>query len=117
PFTRAGDTLFAQVGPEMLIPTSAQVMKGRYTLQFHINAFSSVDEVDVKFLASGTVYGLAGTDSQRRDLMVGLLWGAPVALAFGTAAALLTVFAQVILGALGAYNGGGGGQATPRGTR
>lgn len=116
PFIRAGNTLFAQVGPEMLSPTSAQVMKGRYTLQFHINAFSAADDVDVKFLAYGTVYGLAGTDFQRRDLMVGLLWGAPVALAFGTAAALLTVFAQVIFGALGAYFGGRWDELISRGT-
>jgi peptide/nickel transport system permease protein len=106
PFIKPGNVLFAQQGPNMMNLSSAELLRGRYTLQFKISAFSEADEIDAQFLAFGTVYGLAGTDESRRDLMVGLLWGAPVALAFGTAAALLTVFAQVLFGALGAYYGG-----------
>lgn len=105
-FVRADTTLFAVADKNMLNVTSAQVLKGTYTLRFQIASFSSSDAVDAQFLAFGTIFGWAGTDDKRRDLMVGLLWGAPVALAFGTAAALITVFAQVIFGALGAYYGG-----------
>lgn len=115
-FIRAGKTLFAQQGPEMLSPAAAEVLKGRYTLQFQANAFARADNVDAKLVAYGTIFGLAGTDVSRRDLMVGLLWGAPVALAFGTAAGLLTVFAQVIIGALGAYFGGRWDELIQRGT-
>ncbi len=31
----------------------------------------------------GKVHGIAGTDHLRRDLKVALLWGTPIALAFG----------------------------------
>jgi len=54
----------------------------------------------------GTVFGLAGTDDQRRDLMTGLLWGAPVALAFGVAAAVVVVLIQTVLGAISGWYGG-----------
>ncbi len=115
-YIRAGDILFAQVGPNMLDTSSAQVLKGRYTLELKVSTFAAADDVDAQFLAYGRTFGLAGTDDSRRDLMVGLLWGAPVALAFGTAAALLTVFAQVIFGALGAYYGGKWDEIIQRGT-
>ncbi|MFQ6012920.1 MAG: ABC transporter permease [Thermoplasmata archaeon] len=109
-FIRPGSVIFAKADPanvgNMLNPGSAAVLRGRYTLQLEVFAFAADDDIDGKFLAYGKIYGLAGTDQARRDLFVGILWGAPVALAFGTAAALLTVFSQVILGALGAYYGG-----------
>lgn len=99
-------TLYAEKGPEMLQAANAKVMKGRYTLNVQVIAFNVTDTVDARFLSYGRVYGIAGTDHLRRDLLIGLLWGAPVALAFGAVAAVLTVMSQVILGALGAYYGG-----------
>lgn len=116
PFIRAGDILFAKAGLNMMNTTSAQVLKGSYTLQIKAGLFSEADDLNLKFLAYGRIFGLAGTDDSRRDLMIGLLWGAPVALAFGTAAALMTVFAQVIFGALGAYYGGKWDEIIQRGT-
>lgn len=114
-FIEAGSILFAQQGPNMMNHTSAEVLKGRYTFQIRVTAFSDEDDVDAKLLAFGRVYGLAGTDDRRRDLLVGLLWGAPVALAFGTVAALLTTFSQVLFGALGAYYGGRWDEMVQRG--
>jgi peptide/nickel transport system permease protein len=64
----------------------------------------------------GTVFGLAGTDDRRRDLMVGILWGAPVALAFGVAAGAVVVLVQTILGALGGWYGGATDEAIQRAT-
>lgn len=98
-------TMFAVRDPSMLNPVAAHVSKGSYVLRVKVIAFHQTDDVDARFTVHGTVFGLAGTDARRRDLMIGLLWGAPVALAFGTVAALLTVFANVIFGALGAYYG------------
>lgn len=115
-FILSGSVIFAQAGPNMLDIVSAQVLKGRYTLQLSVEAFAEADNVDAQFIAYGRIFGLAGTDESRRDLMVGLLWGAPVALAFGTVAALLTVFAQVLFGALGAYYGGKWDEIIQRGT-
>ena len=54
----------------------------------------------------GQVYGLAGTDHLRRDLMVALLWGMPIALAFGLLAALGTTITTMIIAAVGAWYGG-----------
>jgi len=101
-------TLFAEVGAGMLDPNRARVLPyitGRYSLTVTAIARNTTDTVDARFTSYGEVYGLAGTDHLGRDLFVGLIWGAPVALAFGTAAAGITVFSQVILGALGAYYG------------
>ncbi len=98
--------MHAVVDPEMLHPNRAQVLKGEYTLFVEAIVFNKTDQFDARYLSLGNVYGLMGTDHLRRDLLIGLVWGAPVALAFGMAAALMTVFSQVILGSLGAFYGG-----------
>jgi peptide/nickel transport system permease protein len=54
----------------------------------------------------GRLFGLAGTDHQRRDLVVPLLWGAPVALIFGLAASLGTLVLTMIIAAIGTWYGG-----------
>jgi len=98
--------LFAQKGPGMLDPQRAQILKGRYEVRIRLVAFELGADVDARLLVYGKIFGLAGTDLQRRDLLVGVLWGAPVALAFGTVAAIVSVLVQAILGALGAWYGG-----------
>ncbi len=99
-------TLQAIKGPEMLDQRKAQILTGRYAIVIEAIVFSEADWVSARFKSLGSVYGLMGTDHMRRDLLIGLMWGAPVALSFGMAAAVMTVFSQVILGALGAYYGG-----------
>ncbi len=99
-------TLFAQGGPEMLDPRRAQILKGEYSITVRATGFAATDDVDGKFIVYGKVYGLAGTDNRRRDLMTGILWGAPVALAFGVLAGLIIVLTQTTLGAIGAWYGG-----------
>ena len=54
----------------------------------------------------GRVFGLAGTDNLRRDLLVSLLWGTPVALAFGFLGAVVTTILSMLIAALGAWYGG-----------
>ncbi|MEE9173356.1 MAG: ABC transporter permease [Thermoplasmata archaeon] len=105
-FVRPEVTLFAEQGPGMLNPRNATPLQGRYVIRFETIAFEQTDDVDVRFGLLGTIHGFAGTDDRRRDLLVGLLWGAPVALAFGVVAALATVFSQVLLGVFSAYVGG-----------
>lgn len=106
PFPLPEVTLFAQGGPEMLDAKRAQVLKGEYSVEVSATAFGLDDDVDGKFIVYGKVYGLAGTDNRRRDLLTGILWGAPVALAFGVLAGLLITLTQTTLGALGAWYGG-----------
>ena len=49
---------------------------------------------------------MAGTDIYRRDLKVALLWGVPIALAFGLLAALGTSILTMLFAAMGAWYGG-----------
>ena len=62
--------------------------KGKYQLLITGATFEPDSDINVEFVLHGQVYGLAGTDQARRDLVVPLLWGAPVALAFGLIASL-----------------------------
>ena len=56
------------------------------------------DELNAKLVVCGEIHGLAGTDHRRRDLMVALLWGAPLALLFGMLpAAAITALAAIFL--------------------
>lgn len=99
-------TLFAQAGESMLDGTKALPLKGEYTLVVEMVGSGTSLGMDAKAVLYGTVFGLAGTDSSRRDLLVGMLWGAPVALAFGSMAAVVIVLLQTILGALATWYGG-----------
>jgi peptide/nickel transport system permease protein len=84
----------------------AQVLKGHYEVQVEIVTFEKGSDVNAEFLAYGQVSGLAGTDHKRRDLMVALLWGTPIALMFGLLAAVGTTVAEMIIAAVGSWFGG-----------
>jgi peptide/nickel transport system permease protein len=59
-----------------------------------------------RLVVYGSVYGLAGTDYRGRDLIVPLLWGAPIALMFGLLAAVGTGVLTFVLAAIGTWMGG-----------
>lgn len=80
-------------------------LHGRYELRLEGALFEENSDVDAKLIVYGKVYGLAGTDHKRRDLMVALLWGAPVALAFGFIVAVGTSLTTLIIAAIGAWYG------------
>jgi peptide/nickel transport system permease protein len=82
------------------------IVKGKYQLQITGTTFEAGSDIDAQFVFQGQVYGLAGTDQARRDLMVPLLWGAPVALAFGLIASLGTLVLTMIIAAVGTWYGG-----------
>jgi len=79
---------------------------GRYTLRIDGLVFEEAAVLDAKMILYGKVYGLAGTDHLRRDLMIALLWGAPIALAFGFLGAIATTLASMMLAAMGVWFGG-----------
>jgi peptide/nickel transport system permease protein len=83
-----------------------QVLKGHYEVQIEIITFEKGADANAEFIAYGQVSGLAGTDQKRRDLMVALLWGTPIALAFGLLAAVGTTLAEMIIAAVGSWYGG-----------
>lgn len=85
---------------------SSTAIKGTYTLVLEATTFEAASEVDTKFVLYGQVHGLAGTDHRRRDLMVALLWGTPIALSFGLIAALGTTITTMVIAAVGVWFGG-----------
>jgi peptide/nickel transport system permease protein len=89
--------------PDSAPPTP---VKGAYRLRVSVVTFEADTNVDAEFVMHGQLYGLAGTDHLRRDLMVALMWGIPVALSFGLLAALGTTVTTMIIAAFGTWYGG-----------
>ncbi len=87
-------------------PETGKLLKGQYQLLVTGTTFEPKSNIDVEFVFHGQVYGLAGTDHARRDLMVPLLWGTPVALAFGLIASLGTSILTMVIAAIGTWYGG-----------
>lgn len=85
------------------IPTP---VKGKYQLIIDGVTFEQGSDIEAEFVFHGQVAGMAGTDMSRRDLMIPLLWGAPIALAFGLIASLGTSVLTMVIAAIGAWYGG-----------
>jgi peptide/nickel transport system permease protein len=81
-------------------------VKGTYQLVISGYTFEEGSAIDAEMVLYGKVSGIAGTDHLRRDLKVALLWGTPVALAFGLFAALGTTIITMIIAAFGVWYGG-----------
>ena len=93
--------LFAD--PKAETPTP---LKGTYQLVITGTTFEKDSDLGVQFVFHGTLFGLAGTDKYRRDLLLPLLYGTPIALAFGLIAAFGTSFLTMIISAIGTWYGG-----------
>ncbi|HSJ54184.1 MAG TPA: ABC transporter permease [Anaerolineae bacterium] len=81
-------------------------LPGNYELKVEALVFEPDADVDAELVVYGKVYGLAGTDHLRRDLMVPLLWGTPVALSFGLLAAVGTTVTTMIIAGIGTWFSG-----------
>ncbi len=81
-------------------------LKGTYKLIIKGVTFEKDSDINVEFVSHGKVAGWFGTDHARRDLTVAILWGAPIALAFGLLAAFGTSLLTMIIAAIGAWFGG-----------
>jgi peptide/nickel transport system permease protein len=81
-------------------------LKGEYKLLLEAVAFEDDSDLSAEMVFHGTLAGMFGTDHQRRDLRIPMLWGAPVALAFGLIAALGTSLLTMFIAAAGAWYGG-----------
>ncbi|MEM4468751.1 MAG: ABC transporter permease [Candidatus Nezhaarchaeales archaeon] len=77
-----------------------------YRVKIRALMYEEGDDIDVSLTVYGKVFGVAGTDDKRRDLLIGVLWGAPIALAFGLIASIATTVVQALAGALSAWYGG-----------
>lgn len=81
------------------------VLKGRYGIRFEA-ILKPGDALNADIVVYGRVYGIAGTDHLRRPLIIGLLWGAPIAMSFGLASAVLTTTLSLIIGTISGWYGG-----------
>lgn len=80
-------------------------LKGTYQLVAEGLVFEDEADVDARLVVYGQVYGLAGTDHRRRDITLALMWGTPIALAFGLLAAVGSVVSTLIIAAVGVWFG------------
>ena len=87
-------------------PQAGRVLKGRYELAVDGLLFEEKSDLGVKLVVYGKVHGVAGTDHRRRDLAVALLWGTPIALAFGLLAAVGSSVTTLAIAAVGVWYGG-----------
>lgn len=96
--------------------TPFEVEKGQYRLRISlqsynvVSSFPSSNPVDdiqsFHVVLTGKVYGFMGTDSLGRDLFIGILWGAPVALLIGILTSVISVAIGVFLGVFSGFYGG-----------
>lgn len=86
---------------------SHEVLKGKYTFVTTISTTDTQSTVhDSKMIIGGKVFGMIGTDEQRRDLAIGLLWGTPLALFIGITVSVASVVSGLIYGVFAGYKGG-----------
>jgi len=98
--------LFSIEDESMNTTATARPLKGEYELIIEGTLFGEETEVDAKLIVYGKIYGFAGTDHLRRDLLVAILWGTPIALSFGLTASLTISLLQLILATISGYYGG-----------
>jgi peptide/nickel transport system permease protein len=91
-----------------------QVLKGTYRLEISALLFEEEATIETTFVNYGLVHGIAGTDHRRRDLSVALLWGTPIAMAFGLLAALGSTVTTLSIAAVGVWFGGALDEAIQR---
>ena len=80
-------------------------LRGRYELRVEGLLFEEGADLDARLVVYGQVHGLAGTDHLRRDIMVALIWGTPIALAFGLLAAVGATVSTFVIAAIGVWFG------------
>ncbi len=88
------------------LPDGNAPLKGTYRIHITGTTFEPDSDINIEFVFHGQVFGLAGTDHARRDLTLPLLWGVPVALAFGLIASVGTSILTMIIAAIGAWYAG-----------
>lgn len=95
--------------PQVMIFSDTEenkVLKGTYVIRNTFYLFDPSDTVvDSGVILGGKVYGTMGTDDARRDLAIGLLWGAPVALFIGLTVSVTAIFIGLLYGVFAGYKG------------
>jgi len=87
-------------------PAERQPMHGEYRLILRSEIPEEHGLAELSLRVYGRVHGWAGTDDRRRDLLLPLLWGAPIALSFGLLAAIGAQVSTFVLAGIGTWFGG-----------
>ena len=81
-------------------------LKGKYTFLFDLYGLDSNNSIyESKLILGGKAFGLMGTDELRRDLVIGLLWGTPLALFIGLVVAIASVVMGLLYGVYAGFRG------------
>jgi peptide/nickel transport system permease protein len=99
--TPAYKLLFAKPGSQEAVP-----QHGTYKLKVTSLLFEEASDVEPQLVLLGQVYGAAGTDLWRQDLVVPLFWGMPITLMVGFIGMLITTLVAMLLPAIGVWFGG-----------
>ncbi len=95
--------------PEVMLFSNQEkrsILKGNYTFNVKFYLFHNEDKIlNSKLILGGEKFGLMGTDELRRDLTVGLVWGAPVALFIGLSVSTISIVIGMIYGVIAGYKG------------
>jgi peptide/nickel transport system permease protein len=95
--------------PQIMIFSNTEenkVLKGRYVIRNTFYLFNPSDTVvDSGVILGGKVHGIMGTDDLRRDLAIGLLWAAPVALFIGLTVSVAAILIGLLYGVVAGYKG------------
>ncbi len=90
----------------IFVDNDETILKGNYL--FLVNIYGIEEQVKIthsKLILGGKAFGVMGTDELRRDIMVGLLWGTPLALFIGIAVAVGSVIMGLIYGVYAGFKG------------
>ena len=83
-----------------------RVLKGTYIIRQSFYLFDQSDSiVNSGVIIGGKVYGIMGTDDLRRDLAVGIIWAAPVALFVGLTVSVAAILIGLIYGIVAGFKG------------
>jgi len=81
-------------------------LKGNYVFLVKMYGDKSENQIpESRLIIGGKAFGIMGTDELRRDLVVGLLWGTPLALFIGLVVAIASVVMGLLYGVYAGYRG------------
>ena len=85
---------------------SNEPLKGNYIFLIDLYGVNSDNQIyKSKFILGGKAFGIMGTDELRRDLVIGLLWGTPLALFIGIVVAIASVTMGLLYGVYAGFRG------------
>ncbi len=96
PFAKPNEDIFSD--PESY--------KGDYVLEIELVGLDELDDEETRVLFRGQKYGLMGTDSSRKDLFMGWVYGARYALIIGAIVSMSSISIALLYGMTSAYYGG-----------